>query len=91
MASFKGKGTFRQNIEPFKDWFTKVERKKLCLLGVILKLSQSLNITERNIDHDLKITPHKDCWVMAIQAQNYYAPEQYQLEKQKSILKNYWK
>lgn len=83
IASFKGRGTFRQYMEPFKDWYTKEERQNLCLLGVILKLSQTLNTTGRNIVQDIKITPHEDCWVMNIQCQNDYAPEQYQLEKQK--------
>lgn len=83
VASFKGRGTFRQYIEPFKDWYTKEERKKLCLLGVILKLSRSLNTTERNIVRDIKITRQEDFWVMNIQSQNNYAPEKYQLEKQK--------
>ncbi|MED3820943.1 hypothetical protein P4736_29095 [Priestia megaterium] len=28
VASYKGKRTFRQYIEPFKDWYTKEEQKK---------------------------------------------------------------
>jgi exopolyphosphatase/guanosine-5'-triphosphate,3'-diphosphate pyrophosphatase len=83
VASYRGRGTFRQYLEPFKDWYTKEERKKLCLLGVILKLSRSLNTTGRNIVHDIKITPQEDYWVMNIQSQNNYVPEKYQLEKQK--------
>ncbi|MGJ7913475.1 Ppx/GppA phosphatase family protein [Neobacillus sp. LXY-1] len=83
VASFKSRGAFRQHIEPFKDWYTKEERKKICLLGAILKVSRSLNSTGRNIVRDIKITSQGNSWVMDIQTQNNYAPEKYQLEKQK--------
>lgn len=83
VASYKGRGTFRQFIEPFKEWYTKEERKNLCLLGVILKLSKSLNTTERNIVRGIKIIPHEDFWEMNILSHSNYAPEKYQLEKQK--------
>lgn len=83
VASYKGRGAFRKYIEPFKNWYSKEERKKLALLGVILKLSQSLNTLERNIVRDIKITHYEDRLVMNILCQDFYAPEQYQLEKQK--------
>lgn len=83
VASYKGKGAFRQYIEPFKNWFSKEERKKLCLLGAILKLSHSLNTLERDIVHDIKITPNGDFWAMNIECHDHYEPEQYQLERQK--------
>ncbi len=92
VASFKGKGAFRQYIEPFKNWFSKEERKKLGLLGAILKISQSLNTSERNIVQDIKITSQDDCLIMDIYCRSNYDIEQYQLERQKKhfdkILKN---
>ena len=86
IASYKGKGTLRKYIEPFKNWYTKDEQKKIALLGTLLKVSQSLNTTKRNIVNSIKITAHDTNWVVAIQCQGNYKPEQFQMEKQKKHL-----
>ncbi|MEH7419308.1 Ppx/GppA family phosphatase [Neobacillus drentensis] len=86
IASYKGRGTFRQFLDPFKGWLTKDERKKLCLLGAILKLSQSLNKSERNIVNEIKIQPNDDSWFIDLYCLNDYGPEKYQFEKQKKHL-----
>ncbi|NRD80246.1 Ppx/GppA family phosphatase [Bacillus sp. BRMEA1] len=91
ISSFKGRDTFRQYIQPFKNWFTKEERKKLCLLGVLLRLSQCLNKTERNIVHDIKITSVEERLMMNVECHHYYAPEQYELEKQKKLIEKLFK
>ena len=86
IVSYKGKGTLRKYIEPFKNWYTKDEQKKIALLGAILKVSQSLNTTKRNIVNNIKITAHDMNWIIAIQCQDIYKPEEFQMEKQKKHL-----
>lgn len=49
VASYKGKSTFRQYIEPFREWISKEEQRKLLLVGALLKLATSLNATKRNV------------------------------------------
>ncbi|MFP7736716.1 exopolyphosphatase [Priestia aryabhattai] len=86
VASYKGKRTFRQYIEPFKDWYTKEEQKKMCLLGAILEVAQSLNITKRNIVDDIKISSKNDDWIMNIRCHGDYKLEEHRIEKQKKHL-----
>ncbi|MGW9019540.1 Ppx/GppA phosphatase family protein [Priestia megaterium] len=86
VASYKGKRIFRQYVEPFKDWYTKEEQKKMCLLGAILKVAESLNITKRNIVDDIKICSENNNWIMEIQCHDDYKPEEHRIEKQKKHL-----
>ncbi|MCM3196588.1 Ppx/GppA family phosphatase [Priestia megaterium] len=86
IASYKGKRTFRQYIESFKDWYTQDEQKKMCLLGSILKVAQSLNITKRNVVTDIKFSSKNGDWIMDIQCHDDYKPEEYRTEKQKKHL-----
>ncbi len=86
IASYKGKRTFRQYIEPFKDWYTQGEQKKMRLLGAILKVAQSLNVTKRNVVDDIKISSKNGDWIMDIRCNDDYKPEEYRIEKQKKHL-----
>ncbi|MBE5102238.1 Ppx/GppA family phosphatase [Bacillus aryabhattai] len=86
VASYKGKRTFRQYIEPFKDWYTREEQKKMCLLGSILKVAQSLNITKRNVVDEIKISLKNNDWIMDIRCHDEYKPEEHRIEKQKKHL-----
>jgi len=86
IASYKGKGNFRQYIEPFKDWFTKEEQKKISLIGALLKIAEGLNITKRNLVKDIEISPQKDTWVMNIKCNDDFKPEKYQMERQKKYI-----
>ncbi|MCM3571490.1 Ppx/GppA family phosphatase [Neobacillus mesonae] len=86
IASYKGKGTFQNYIQPFKERYTKEEQFKLCILGAILKISQSLNFSHRNIVTDLKIISKEDQWLMEIHCKEYFQSEQYHFEKQKKHL-----
>ncbi|MGW9019302.1 Ppx/GppA phosphatase family protein [Priestia megaterium] len=86
IASYKGKRTFRQYIEPFKDWYTKEEQRKMCLLGAILEVAQSLNITKRNIVDDIEISSKNNDWIMNIRCHGDYKLEEHRIEKQKKHL-----
>lgn len=56
----------------------------MCLLGSILKVAQSLNITKRNVVDDIKISSKNNGWVMDIRCHGDYKPEEHRMEKQKN-------
>jgi exopolyphosphatase / guanosine-5'-triphosphate,3'-diphosphate pyrophosphatase len=58
----------------------------MCLLGSILKVAQSLNITKRNVVNDIKFSFKNRDWIMDIQCHDDYKPEEYRIEKQKKHL-----
>ncbi|CAK8583836.1 hypothetical protein H8R29_29045 (plasmid) [Priestia megaterium] len=58
----------------------------MCLLGSILKVAQSLNITKRNVVDDIKISSKNNGWVMDIRCHGDYKPEEHRMEKQKKHL-----
>lgn len=86
IASYKNQVTFNQFVKPFKNWLTKQERKKLQLIGALLKFTYSLDATKRQVikDFDFKIKRKQ------IQLTVYYvknpSAERYQAEKQKKHL-----
>ncbi|HZG73743.1 MAG TPA: hypothetical protein VEY51_19555, partial [Chondromyces sp.] len=86
IASYKGKGTFRKYIHSFKEWFSKEEQKKLCILGAIIKLSHNLNTTKRNVVLDIKITPNGADWMVNIKCRELYQSEAYHFNREKKHL-----
>lgn len=86
VASYKSKGTFREYSYPFRNWFTKEERKKLCLLGALLIMSQCLTRTEREIVENITISLNDNVLKMKISCNGFYALEQYHLEREKKHL-----
>ncbi|WP_153728654.1 Ppx/GppA family phosphatase [Salinibacillus xinjiangensis] len=87
VSSYKGKGTFQKYLRAFKEWFTPSEQKTLCVLGAILKISQSLNISNQNTVIDLQISKEdKVHWMLHVICKGYYRPEEYHFEKQKKHL-----
>lgn len=86
LASFKSKSYFKQYSEPFKDWFTKDEIKKLRLMGAILKVAYSLNHTKRNIVDRIEVTADEDGIGFEIFCFRNWRAERYQAEKQKKHL-----
>jgi exopolyphosphatase/guanosine-5'-triphosphate,3'-diphosphate pyrophosphatase len=87
IASYKSKTTFKQYIRPYKQWFIKEERKKLALLGAMLKFTYSLDDTNRQTVQDLKLTLKKDQTInLTFYCDKDFLPEQYQAEKQKKHL-----
>jgi len=86
VASFKNKTVFKQFIEPFKDWFPKQEKKKICLLGSILKFTYCLDATKRQVVKDFDMDVSEEQITFSIYCTDDYKPEQYQTEKQKKHL-----
>lgn len=86
VASFKNSTVFKQFIDPYKYWFLRQERKKLRLLGALLKFTYCLDATKRQVVSDFDLTFKKDRIIMRIYCHKDYNPEQYQTEKQKKHL-----
>lgn len=86
LASFKSKSVFKQFLRPYKKWFLKAEKKKLRLLGAIIKLTYSMDSTKRRIISDLKVNVKENSITIRCYCTDDYKPEAYQTEKQKKHL-----
>lgn len=88
LASYHSKATFKQNIQPFKEWFTKQDRQKLRVLGAILKFSFILNSTKRQIVQDIRFIEGKDHIQLEFYCNKSWQLEQQEAEKQIKHLEN---
>lgn len=86
IASFKNKVAFKRNVAPFEKWFTKEELSRFSLLGAVIKLAYSLNVTKRDIVEKIHLEKTAEELVIFIQCREDWKPEQYQVEKQKKHL-----
>ncbi|MGI8317141.1 exopolyphosphatase [Halobacillus mangrovi] len=86
LASFKNKTVFKQFLHPYKSWFLKEERKKLRLLGALLKFCYSLDSTRRQIVKDIHVATHDGDLHITLYCKDEWMPEEYQSEKQKKHL-----
>ncbi len=86
IASYKNKTVFKQFIDPYKHWFLKEERKKLSLLGAILKFTYSLDATKRQVIEDFDMKIGNNNLTLTIYCNKDFNPEKYQSEKQKKHL-----
>jgi len=86
IASYKNKALFKQLLCPYKDWFTKEERKQLLSLGIILRFIYNLNATKRQIVNDIKIKEKDGQLLFLIKCNAGFIAESSQAEKQKNQL-----
>lgn len=86
IASYKNKDLFQQFIEPYHNWFTKDEQKKIRILGAILKLASSLNSTKRNIVESITLSIENNRLTLQVNCVKDWKPEEYQANKQKKHL-----
>ncbi|KGX87332.1 exopolyphosphatase [Pontibacillus litoralis] len=86
VASYKSKQTFKQYVDPFKHWFVKEEKKKLCVIGALLKLAYCFDSTRRNIVKDIHVCMRDDELIIDAFCDQEWMPEEYQVEKQKKHL-----
>lgn len=86
VASYKNKTVFKQFIRPYKSWLTKSERKKILLLGALLKFTYCLDGTKRHVISDLSVKVKKKKLKLVLYYSKNAAPEIYQAEKQKKHL-----
>ncbi|GEM01095.1 exopolyphosphatase / guanosine-5'-triphosphate,3'-diphosphate pyrophosphatase [Halolactibacillus halophilus] len=86
VSSFKNKTVFKQFVRPYKSWLTKTERKKMMLLGALLKFTYCLDATKRRAISDVSLTVKKKTIKLTLTHTKNAAPEIYQAEKQKKHL-----
>ncbi len=86
IASYKNKTVFKQFIGPYKHWFLKKERKKLDMLGSLLKFTYCLDATNRKVIDDFELEIGNETITLTLHCNKDYKPEQYQAEKQKKHL-----
>nr|WP_233499169.1 Ppx/GppA family phosphatase [Bacillus weihaiensis] len=86
IASYTSKSSFKRNVAPYIQWFSKEELVKYRLLGAIIKLAYSLHATRRNIIQAIDLRKEQDELVFTILCKKDWRPEQYQVEKQKKHL-----
>ncbi|WP_087972444.1 Ppx/GppA family phosphatase [Oceanobacillus rekensis] len=86
IASYKNKTVFKQFIAPFKNWFLKEERKKIELLGSLLKFTYCMDATNRQVITNFAMEIGEEVITLTFYCKQDYKPEQYQLEKQKKHL-----
>ncbi|MFD2630089.1 Ppx/GppA phosphatase family protein [Oceanobacillus kapialis] len=82
-ASYKNKTIFKQFYKPYKNWFTKQEKKTIVLIGSLVKFVYSLDATGRQIVEDVKLEFLEDRVQLMIYCNEDPSLEQYQAEKQK--------
>jgi exopolyphosphatase / guanosine-5'-triphosphate,3'-diphosphate pyrophosphatase len=87
IASFKNSSLFKQYVEPFQQWFSKEEQRKLRFLGALIKFAYHLNATKRDIVENIHVkVDEKGTIHVNIYCNQNWQPEQYQVEKQKKHL-----
>ncbi|WP_257985209.1 Ppx/GppA phosphatase family protein [Bacillus sp. T33-2] len=82
LAAYHSKNSFKENIKPFKEWYTNEEKQKIKLLGAILKFSFILSSTKREIIQDIRFSEGKDMVAMEIYCNKSWQVEQQAASKQ---------
>lgn len=88
LASFQSKAAFKENISPYKNWFEKNERRKLRLLGSILKFAFVLNNTKREIIQEIHCKDEGEFIQLEIVCIKQWMAEEKAAEKQIKHLEN---
>lgn len=88
LASYNSKSSFKQNIKPFKEWFSDPEREKLKILGALLKFSFILNSTKRDIVQDVQFLIKDGGIHLELYCNNSWLVEQQEAEKHIKHLEN---
>lgn len=87
VASFKNKTVFKQYAHPYKNWFSKEDKKKIRMLGALLKFVYCLDATKRQVVQDCEWKQlDNDVMELVIYCNQDWMPEKYQTEKQKKHL-----
>jgi exopolyphosphatase / guanosine-5'-triphosphate,3'-diphosphate pyrophosphatase len=88
IASYQSKSSFKRNIKPFKEWYSKNERKKLRLLGSILKLACALNRSKRSVVQNLQFREVEGQLYLDLYCVKSWVIEKQETEKQIKHLEN---
>ncbi|WP_257958474.1 Ppx/GppA phosphatase family protein [Bacillus sp. V3-13] len=82
LASYHSKKSFKENINPFREWFTNEDKQKIKILGAILKFSFILSSTKREIVQDIRFIEGKDNINMELLCNKSWQVEQQAAGKQ---------
>ncbi len=91
MASYKNKQMFKRYYAPFKHWYTKMEKRKMRVLGAFIKLGYSLHTTERSIIDRISIEEKNEKLHFKIACHQNWEPEKHQFLKDKKHLEKLMK
>lgn len=91
MASYKNKDYFRRFLIPFKDWISREEQAELRDLGAVLKFIHALNISKRNIVHELVLINQPGAITVEVYTKQSAVAEIYYAERQKKHIERVFK
>ncbi|WP_233522609.1 Ppx/GppA phosphatase family protein [Peribacillus glennii] len=88
LASYHSKASFKQNMKPFKEWFSEQDRQKMKFLGSLLKFSSAVNCTGRSIFRDIQLYMRNDEVHLELYCNGSWLVEQQEAEKHMKHLEN---
>lgn len=83
LASYKNKDEFKRYIEPFMDWFTKEELKKIMGMGAFLKFVYALDGSKRKIVENIELEQQAQNVIVHIYTRGNALAEKYKVNRQK--------
>ncbi|MGG0176931.1 exopolyphosphatase [Gottfriedia acidiceleris] len=86
IASYKNKNSFKQYVKPFLEWFTTDELKKLRFLGILLKFTNSLNASKREVVKNIELKINDDNLIIQLNCIEDAPVEEIESEKHKKQL-----
>lgn len=91
IASYKNKDDFSRYSEPFMEWFSKDEFKKMRDIGALLKFVYALDASKRNIVESIAMEQSGDNVKLKIYTKGNAMAEMYQANRQKKHLNRIFK
>ncbi|MEG0259280.1 MAG: Ppx/GppA phosphatase family protein, partial [Lysinibacillus sp.] len=86
LASYKNKDYFLRFSEPFQEWMSRDELRKVRDFGAVLKFVYSLNVSKRNVVHAFQLNKQENFVQLDIFVKKNAAAEKYQAERHKKHL-----
>ncbi|MGG0656828.1 Ppx/GppA family phosphatase [Rummeliibacillus pycnus] len=83
LASYKNKDVFKRYVEPFIEWFSKEELKRIQGIGALLKFVYALDASKRKIVENLKLSQNGQEVIVHIYTKGNALAEKYKINRQK--------
>lgn len=83
LASYKNKDEFKRYVEPFMEWFTKEELKKIQEIGALLKFVYALDGSKRKIIENIELEQVGQDVIVHIFTRGNALAEKYKVNRQK--------
>ncbi|MBK3495366.1 Ppx/GppA family phosphatase [Viridibacillus sp. YIM B01967] len=91
LASYKNRDDFSRYSEPFMEWFSKGEFKKMRDIGALLKFVYALDASKRNIVESIAMEQSGDNIELTIFTTGNAMAEMYQADRQKKHINRIFK